>query len=436
MSHIHDLKWGKLRKGKWTLPLHRNSFRLILMENKKKSATNEKVSKYIPHDIAFSILHKLPLKSLKRFGCVRKSWSLLLQDTRFMNMFRNNFISNSHRYHDGAPIMLRVYDAFQSGHDVLYSFSGHRFENKIKLDCPNLFEEELNNFKIFGLGSSDGTLCLHGLLGLDSCKITLWNPITDLFNPIPPSPVESSLPDAAKVIFTVVSSLHGFGYDRGTCDYKVIRRVHLQCDANLEYVPSNDILGDSPLDQYPIWEIYSLRSNSWKKLDFDMPGYVSCIEGIQAYMDGFCHWLCVHRCRMIPCLVSFDLSNDVFFKTPIPSYVDDCFDVKAKWINLAVLNGFIALLSYNEKTTTFHISILNEHGVKESWTKLFVIGSMSCVKYPIGMGTKGEIFFIRKDKKLAWFNLSTQTIEELAYKPMWYSCRIIIYNKSIFPIEE
>ena len=137
---------------------------------------------------------------------------------------------------------------------------------------------------------------------------------------------------------------------------------------------------------------------------------------------------------MILCLVSFDLSNDVFFMTPIPSDVDDCFDVKAEWINLAVLNGSIALLSYNEKITTFHISILSELNVKESWAKLLVIGSMSCVMYPIGMGTKGEIFFIRKDEKLAWFDLSTQTIEELAYKPMWLNCRIIIYNKSIFPI--
>jgi len=155
--------------------------------------------------------------------------------------------------------MLRVYDADQSEQDVLYSFSGQRFENKIKLDCPNLFEEGFNNFQIFGLGSSDGTLCLHELIELNSCKITLWNPITNLFNPIPPSPVESSLPDAAKVIFTVVSCLHGFGYDRGTCDYKVIRRVHFRCDDNIEYVPSKDVLGDAPLD--PIWEIYSLRSN-------------------------------------------------------------------------------------------------------------------------------------------------------------------------------
>jgi molecular chaperone HtpG len=399
------------------------------MENKKKSVgkNNEKVSRYIHDDIVFSILYKLPLKSLKRFGCVRKSWSLLLQNTPFMNLFRNNFISNSHR----APIMLKV---FESEEDVLYSFSGQRFENKIKLDCPNLFEEDFNNFQIFGLGSSDGTLCLHEL---SSCKITLWNPITNLLNLIPPSPVESYVPDAVKDIYITISCLHGFGYDRGTCDYKVIRRVHFVGQSFLgydlrPYVPFEDLLGDTTLDQ--VWEIYSLRSNSWKKLDFHMPGYLYCDEGIQAYMDGFCHWLCKDNSPVGPCLVSFNLSNEVFFTTPIPSDVDDCFDVKAKWINLAVLNGSIALLSYNEKITTFNISILSELGVKESWTKLFVIGSLSCVWYPIGMGTRGEIFFVRKDEQLAWFDLSTQTIEELAYNTMWFDCRIIIYNKSIFPI--
>jgi molecular chaperone HtpG len=44
---------------------------------KSMGATNAKVSNHIPEDLAFSILSKLPLKSLKRFGCVRKSWTLL-----------------------------------------------------------------------------------------------------------------------------------------------------------------------------------------------------------------------------------------------------------------------------------------------------------------------------------------------------------------------
>lgn len=48
--------------------------------------TNEKVRNHIHDDIAFSILSKLPLKSLKRFEYVRKSWSQLLENPQFMSM--------------------------------------------------------------------------------------------------------------------------------------------------------------------------------------------------------------------------------------------------------------------------------------------------------------------------------------------------------------
>jgi len=59
------------------------------------TATNEKVSTFIHDDITFSILSKLPLKSLKRFECVRKSWSLLFENPLFMNLVRNNFLSDN-----------------------------------------------------------------------------------------------------------------------------------------------------------------------------------------------------------------------------------------------------------------------------------------------------------------------------------------------------
>jgi len=119
---------------------------------------------------------------------------------------------------------------------------------------------------------------------------------------------------------------------------------------------------------------------TWRELDVDMPYSSDCTEGTQVYMDGVCHWLCEKdekHSPTRPCLVSFYLSNEVFLVTPIPSDEDDCFDVRAKWINLAVLNGSIALISFHKKMTTFHISILGELGIKESWTKLFIVGPLA-----------------------------------------------------------
>jgi len=152
-------------------------------------------------------------------------------------------------------------------------------------------------------------------------------------------------------------------------------------------------------------------------------------------MDGVCHWLCEeYDSDLGPCLVSFYLCNEVFLTTHIPTDEDDYIDIQQRWINLAVLNGSIALISFHEERAIFHISILGELGVKESWTKLFIVGPLPCVAHPIGVGMKGELFFIRKDEELVWLDLSTQMIEELGYKGGGPTTRVIIYKENILPI--
>jgi molecular chaperone HtpG len=254
------------------------------------------------------------------------------------------------------------------------------------------------------------------------------------------------IPDEAKAYVDVKYYVHGFGYDHVINDYKVIRYVELFIHVDAEENISLDWLED--LDCGYLWEIYSLRSNTWRKLHVDMPDSLFYGVGTQVYMNGVCHWLCEEDSEEdsedceedfedsdYKCLVSFYLSNEKFFVTPLPSDVDDCFDTNASWINLAVLNESITLVSYHKKTTTFHISILNEFGTKESWTKLLIVGPFPCVRHPMKMGTKGEIFFERKDRKLVWLDLRTQMISKLGYKGGGYSKQLITYKESILPFE-
>jgi molecular chaperone HtpG len=79
------------------------------MEKKYVTTTSEKVSNHIHDDVAFSILSKLPLKSLKRFECVRKSWSSLFENPHFMNMVRDYFLSDSSfSYHNASLLLHRL----------------------------------------------------------------------------------------------------------------------------------------------------------------------------------------------------------------------------------------------------------------------------------------------------------------------------------------
>ncbi|AES87525.1 putative F-box domain-containing protein [Medicago truncatula] len=393
------------------------------------AAKKRKVSTtYIPDEIAFSILSKLPFKSIKRFECIRKAWSLLSENPHFMNMFYKNLLSNSHQcpYYDGGSLLLRD---FELGKDVFYSISGERFENKVQLDFSNAYADRFK-FRIFGFGSINGTFCLYQDYYYG--KTLLWNPSAHAIKLVPSQDelVESSIEDV--VDFVSIHDtyyLHGFGYDNLRNDYKVICHVTI----------TGEHAGYGCMSLDPIWVIYSLRTNSWRILDVSsMPCSLARIDGTQVYMDGVCHWLAeeVDDTLEGPCVVSFYLSNEEFFITYIPSYLDDCFNLHTLWINLAVLNGSIALISYHEETTNFHISILGEYGIKESWTKLFMVGPLSCIERPIGVGTKGEIFVIRQDKELVCLDLSTQMIVELAYKEVNSIDRIVMYKETFFQLEE
>jgi len=126
---------------------------MALVPNRKKFSCS---SRYIHDDIAFGILSKLPIKSLKRLNCVRKSWSLLFQNPKFIQKFRNNLATKSHSpYDDDDVCFLFIWFAFPC---LFYSISGEKFENEVKLDLPPQFD----NIFVLVLGSSaNGIICLY-----------------------------------------------------------------------------------------------------------------------------------------------------------------------------------------------------------------------------------------------------------------------------------
>jgi molecular chaperone HtpG len=385
---------------------------------KKKVSSN---SSYIPDDISFSILAKLPAKSLKRFCCVRKSWSLLFQNPNFINMFRNNLISKSHPLFDDSCIFANHYLSSSYNWNV-YLLSGDKFENKIKLDLPS-FHIPNFGYEPHVLGSAiNGILCIYNLV--EVTHSLLWNPATNEVKVIPPGFAEVKRECSTRI------SLHGFGYDNVRHDYKVIRHVNYYTRNRFSYHFIN-------LDSF--WEIYELKSNSWRKINFDMPT-IALTHNCDVYFDGVCHWWGVTNT-----LVSFNLCNEEYFITPPPldlehitSYNFDFFKGGYDFdIKLTLLNGCVAIITNKRLATTFQVSILGEFGVKESWIKLFDVQQMSCTIYPLGVGKKGNIFFKTKDGELVCLDLITGLIEEIDLKiNKYYRCEVVIYKRNLQPIGE
>jgi len=348
-------------------------------------------------------------------------------------MFSNKFLYNSH----DSSLLLQAYLSYNVDNTYfteLYSLFGERFENMTKLDWPNISHDQMephyfnldpdlddpSDFEFFGFTSINGILCLLRSYDFPKVlKVVLWNPAIKGFKIITPSSVELCLvqPHFRWFDFCV----HGFGYDHLTDDYKVIRHVELQ-----PTVPPHDL--------HTLWEIYSLKGNSWRTLNFDMP--TSYLSKNNVYNNGLCHWL--HEKQNLSfevSLVSFELSNETFLITPIPCIDDDFGSSFPSRAHLVVLNGSIALMSYRHQTTTFHISILGELGVNESWTKLFVVRPVPYVQLSIGLGKKAEIIFTRSsDHKLTWLDLSTHMVEEFGDKK-WRRIKYVYYQESLLPIE-
>jgi len=107
-----------------------------------------------------------------------------------------------------------------------------------------------------------------------------------------------------------------------------------------EDVSSNEI------SYQPEWEIYSLRCNSWKKLDVNMPKRCNIGQFEPLYIDGMSHWWSESENRDEHLLVSFDLNNEMFFTTSIP--IDIPLDIDTNFYlgfvcrRLVVLNRSIA----------------------------------------------------------------------------------------------
>ncbi|MCH83092.1 F-box protein [Trifolium medium] len=399
------------------------------------TVTNLQVSNHIPDDIVLYILSKLPLKSFKRFECVRKSWSLLFDDPYFITIYRNYFLSKDSSCYDHTCLLVGVkegteYYSRMGGVlvDDLYSLSGENFENSVKLDWPKPFpeneylvpNEHYSGFGILGSASVNGILCLCAFHDTE-WKLILWNSTTTEFKVIPSSPFELG-EDATP-------HRHLLGYDRIEDDYKVIRFI--ECDVVYdEYGDANDDDGF-----VSFWEIYSLNDNLWGKID----DHISLFsDNKDVYMDGVSHWW--HKSETHTYLVSFDFSDESFTTTPIPFYIDDSFPVLRK--DLLILNGSIAFIINYKKTSTIHILILGELGVKESWTKLLVVGPSPCLNYPIVVAKKGKILFRNRDRNqykqgLVWFDLSTGMIDMIDLTTQIsgrVSSRILFHKESILPI--
>ncbi|XP_026416030.1 F-box/kelch-repeat protein At3g06240-like [Papaver somniferum] len=310
----------------------------------------------IPEDIQEEILLRLPLKSILCFKSVCKSWNALLSSRKFIKDHLNLSTKNHHR---NTKIMIGVYDYdyMHDADDIFYSIDyASTLCGAVLMNYPN----DNNNNAITHtnrhliVGSSNGLILL---LASDSEKLFLWNPSTREYKEIirAPAPEESLLS-------------YGFDYDAKTDNYKLVGIATGQSD------------DDGELDNFS--EVYLYIAGSWIRRQ-NIPYVYSDVTG-GVLLNGVLHWLgeAVHwsgdTATREKTIISFDINTEKFIGLPLPeetmTYPEEIFDVQVLGDSLCLTSGV--------RDVRVDVWVMQNYGVRESWTKQFTISQKRMTEEP------------------------------------------------------
>ncbi|PIA59852.1 hypothetical protein AQUCO_00400611v1 [Aquilegia coerulea] len=401
---------------------------------------HEKVQLLLPEDIMFQILLWLPVVSLLRFKSVCKSWYSLIKSSQFISQHK-------HKKATITNLLLMLPRAQEIGHSlnfkVIYSSSSSSssssysnlsgggsgsssdinnnnnniYQTYENLDLPEYFKNKDWDIRWAKMICCDGIICLNH----QQWDVSLWNPATKQFRILPRSPLP--LPQIAHGHFMFI----GFGFDVKTNDYKVIRFAF--------YAPGSSKSGYNQI------EVYSLNNNSWKTLDFVLPINFVISDPKMPYHNGgegqvYC-WMGkdFHQGGIIR-ILSFDFSKEIFATVPLPN--DPTFQ-SDRIPQLAILREKLAIINGVNFLSEIHawhyqIWVMNEFGIRESWTKLYTVGPFS-FSQPIGFPKNEDFFLLVKDRlQLCLCDPITQHINNLPARDISLKVQAAVYKESLLPV--
>lgn len=285
-------------------------------------ATNYNVSmEDLPLPILVDIFSRLPIKTILQIKCVCKTWLSICSDPYFTKMHLAR-----------APFSIMILTKFCKS---IYTNS------LVPLFTLNQGEEE----RLSLLSSCNGLICLHEF-SYKQDVISVWNPILGDHLVLPQLKRKN-----------VATSIRGFGFSQSTNQYKVIQILSHKDQA---------VISSGELQV----EVHTIGTNTWRNIG-DLP-YVLDQPYYGAFLNGALHWYAHSHDNRRAFMCSFDLGNEQFQQFPGPPTrgYDKCRPTNS--ISVGVSVGFLYLCD-GFLEPNLDIWIMKKYGVKESWTKEFVI---------------------------------------------------------------
>ncbi|EXB41586.1 F-box protein [Morus notabilis] len=297
----------------------------------------------LPWEIIADILSRLAVKDLLRYRCVSKPWCSLIDGPDFIKLHLKQSLETTshHRVIFGDRTELYWVDLVT-------------LDSAVRLPYPIDIGRGIDV-----LGGCNGLVALANKGG----DVAIWNPSTRSYRTLLISEHEFYfLSDSFEFVMS------GFGYDPIADDHKLLMKMFYT------------LVDEEPqdLDYYSEVEIYSVKAQTWKKVD-DFPDHFVYRPGSGVVVGRALHWSVIRRSDTSNWIFAFDLVAEDHRELALP----DDKDVKTSRMKLVNLGGclcFAVLCNYNQdskKSDRVDVWVMREYGVKESWSKLFSVAPSS-----------------------------------------------------------
>ncbi|XP_058213036.1 F-box protein CPR1-like [Rhododendron vialii] len=255
------------------------------------------------------------------------------------------------------------------------------------------------------LGSCNGVLLLDSDIDEELC---LWNPSIRMYQKI------------SRPKYTRSSIKYALGYDSINDDFKVVAAV----------TPTSYI--------HSVVRVFSSKLSSWKSIgDF---GYSCRLYGQGSVLNGAPHWFARGSTDIDVCyfrIACFDVMEEKFKEVPTPIY-----EVESHFFKVGILDGCLCAVD-SRLESHLDVWVMKEYGVKESWTKLFVVSNVapnvpgeSFFEYcELLCFTKDGEFVLRlklgASVKLAIYNPKRKTFKRIGMPQNWKGFDVDLYVESL-----
>ncbi|KAJ0555274.1 putative F-box domain-containing protein [Helianthus annuus] len=312
------------------------------------------MSDYIPFALQGEIMKRLPTRSLLQFRTVSKQWKSLIDSSQFIVDYSLN---HTHQQH-----LLVCYTSQEDFKEKYVSIIDDETFPEHKCSMPDSIAE-LGVAMI--MGSSQGLFCLSIVRQDPRCEYASLVRTTVLWNPSIRKSVAIDTPHSSMVF--------GFGVCPYTSDPKLVK-IKFTCGK-----PNLDTRSFTPWQV----EVYTLSSGTWGSIPTtNQPSDSIKLRLDQVVINGFIYWLAIGNINIsmmtmefegYNLIVSFDMASEKFMEISLPDTLARAPNCS---LSISKLKEYLVVVEMVREAEKRVYGIwMMEHGVPNSFTKLFTINS-------------------------------------------------------------